>query len=196
MAALNATDEADRGTATEIESQSNPTPHPQFASLYRAKLKDRYFVIEKCCSLWILMFVAHFVIFLILLGGLLDHAVGVQHGFVPSILLIIYIMAQYIIYILALYSIYNCKIRFIYIGYIFCFINVILLPLYDISIALYFNAITGVAIAGLVFDIAFLTFALLIYRPVYLWAKYFTNGGTYNKNMKKPEMETKCIGLC
>ena len=184
-------------TATAQYEESN-NPLPDYISFFRAKLKDhRQNCILKCCSLWIAVHFAIFAIFLILIAATIDIVYDFIDGVEITVLvyfIIIYIVIEWIICIMAGIGLYKCKTKWILAQYICCFLN-LLLPGYRVIVAVTSDNLVTLEIVGFCIDIIFIAYCILVFQRVYLWSKYFINGGKYNVNMLKPEMKTNCIGL-
>ena len=168
-----------------VPYKESANPQPDFISFFKAKLKNTHFFC-KCCTLWISVHVAFIFIFLDIIENAIAVSEFLQYGiFVWGTLELIFVLLQMIVFVMAFRGIYTCDDRFI--AFQFILLWIVWIPIV-IQILSFFGTSEQAIIdlVGAVLSIILNAYCLFIFRRVYLWAKYFKEGGVYDVNMLKP----------
>merc|ERR1712228_52639 len=165
--------------------KESANPQPDFISFFKAKLKNIHFFF-KCCSLWISVHIALIFIFLDIIENAIAVSEFYEYGiYVWGTLELIFVLIQFIVFILAFRGIYKCDSR--YIAFQFILLWIVWIPIV-IQILSFFGTSERaiVELVGAVLSIIINVYCLIIFRRVYLWSKYFKEGGVYKVDMLKP----------
>ena len=175
---------------THIESGN---PQPDFISYFKAKLKHPkqnccYF---QFCTLWLAVHLAMLFIFLYCIGIINDIInYWKDRVYAWSIILCIFVSIEGIIFIFACRGLYKCDTRWILAQYILCWITLLVVIgefIVDVTSFEYTHLSLIEFIIGLLFQI----YNALVFRRVYLWSKYYQNGGKYDVTQMQPYTD-KC----
>ena len=172
----------------KVQYKESANPQPDFISFFKAKLKNTHFFC-KSCTLWISVHIALIFIFLDIIENAIAVSEFLQYGiFVWGTLELIFVLLQMIVFVMAFRGIYTCDDRFIAFQFILLWIVWIVWIPIVIQILSFFGTSEQAIIdlVGAVLSIILNAYCLFIFRRVYLWAKYFKEGGVYDVNMLKP----------
>eukprot|EP01084_Bolivina_argentea_P037522 69423_1 len=159
-----------------IESEN---PLPDYISFFRATLKSaQQNCICQCCTLWIASHISMGLICLLVLANSIDIIAQFGSGnYFYGILLCVYISIQLIIFIMTFRGLYICATQWIFIQYVFSWFMLVF-PFTKLLGSISMGSIAMIDVVSVFINIGFTIYILMIFRRVYLWSKYFKNGGT------------------
>lgn len=177
-----------------VEKEESPphvesaNPLPDFISFFRAKLKDpkQHLLCFSCFSLWTAAHIALLVILLLNITYIVDIVGFFSSGSIAwGVLLLLLVMVQLALSAMAMRALNCCDTRSLRGQYVM--LCIVWIPILNLGAAVVVQDLTAVVFTECILGIVLQLYCVLVFRRVYLWAKYFEKGGKYRVDMMRPK---------